>query len=592
MKNKKQKYQWNLGLLYNSEKDPKIESDLKSIEMKIDFFARKYDRPEKSYLDNNKKLLKALNDYEELRKATDGKPLVYFELLRDIDATNKAAPAQISLISNRLTQAHNKLEFFKNSLGDIVKNKQAVILKDKTLVKFQVFLKRIFDSAEHKLSIPEEKIMNLKSLPAYDMWVDGNERMLNLRYITWEGKKISIAEAANKVADISKAYERHKYDTLITDQLKAVALFSEAEINAVVTNKKINDKLRNYSYPHENTVKGYDNDPKVVETLVRTVTDSFSISHRFYKVKARLLGLKKLSYSDRNARIGKIKARFSFEESLEILKETFGGLDQKYAKILQEYFDKGQIDVLPRIGKTGGAYCCGLYTLPTFVLLNHTGDLHSLTTFAHEMGHAFHTELSKIQGPIYCHYSISLAETASTLFEAIALESVFDELSDEEKIIVLEEKINAEISTVMRQIACFNFEKEMHETIREKGFVDAEKLAEMHNKHMSAYLGHAFKLEKDDGYSFVRWSHIRRFFYVYTYAYGMLVSKALLRRYKQDKTFWKKIEQFLSAGGKDSPENILKEIGIDVSKQDFWKDGLGEIEDDIKKLEKLTEKKR
>ncbi len=191
---------------------------------------------------------------------------------------------------------------------------------------------------------------------------------------------------------------------------------------------------------------------------------------------------------------------------------------------------------------------------------------------------------------MYCHYSTSMAETASTLFEAIAFEAVFDKLSDKEKVIALQEKINDEISTIIRQIACFNFEKDIHETIRKEGFVGAERLALMHNKNMSAYLGPIFDMEIDDGYRFVQWSHIRRFFYVYSYAYGMLVSKALLRRYKQDKSFWKKIEQFLSAGGKDSPENILKEIGIDVSKPSFWKEGLKEIEDDITKLEKLTKK--
>lgn len=117
-----------------------------------------------------------------------------------------------------------------------------------------------------------------------------------------------------------------------------------------------------------------------------------------------------------------------------------------------------------------------------------------------------------------------------------------------------------------------------------------EELADAHNRNMQAYLGPVFKLERDDGYMFVQWSHLRRFFYVYSYAYGLLVSKALLRRYRKDKSFWKKIEQFLSAGGKDSPENILKEIGIDVSKPDFWKEGLKEIEDDIKKLERLTKR--
>jgi oligoendopeptidase F len=206
------------------------------------------------------------------------------------------------------------------------------------------------------------------------------------------------------------------------------------------------------------------------------------------------------------------------------------------------------------------------------------------------MGHAFHSELSESQGPIYSVLSMSLAETASTLFEQIAFEAIFEKLSDKEKIVALEQKLNSDIATIFRQIACFNFEKDMHEGIRTKGFLTKEELAGLHNKNMQSYLGSVFEIEDDSGYAFVSWPHLRFFFYVYSYAYGMLVSKALLRRYKKDKSFWTKIEQFLSAGGKDSPENILKEIGIDVSKPSFWKEGLKEIEDDIEKLEKLTKK--
>jgi oligoendopeptidase F len=142
----------------------------------------------------------------------------------------------------------------------------------------------------------------------------------------------------------------------------------------------------------------------------------------------------------------------------------------------------------------------------------------------------------------------------------------------------------------MRQIACYNFELDLHKAVREKGYADHAEIAEIHNRNMKAYLGPTFKMNPDDGYFFVQWGHIRRFFYVYSYAYGMLVSKAMVRRYKQDPAFWKSIEQFLSSGGKDSPEAILREIGIDVSSPEFWKEGIQEIADDIALLDKLTRK--
>ena len=161
-------------------------------------------------------------------------------------------------------------------------------------------------------------------------------------------------------------------------------------------------------------------------------------------------------------------------------------------------------------------------------------------------------------------------------------------MPNKQKIIALHNQINDDISTIFRQIACFNFEKDIHNHVRENGYVSKEELADLHNKNMKAYLGPAFKLEHDDGYFFVQWGHLRRFFYVYTYAYGQLVSSALLRRYNQDKSFIVSIEKFLMAGGKDTPENILKNIGIDVTTGELFQEGIEEILQKIIKLEKLV----
>jgi oligoendopeptidase F len=578
---------WDLGLLYRSPTDPQIEKDVRKAEMMRESFAKKYDTPQKEFLKDPAVLLEALREVEAMRAFSD-KPLLYFNYLRDIEAENKAALSNMPLLENRLTKASNKVTFFFILLGEIPAAKQKEFLNDERLSRYKVYLERRFEDARHNLSVAEERIMDLKSLPACGMWIAGNEKLLNMQTVLWKGKKMPIAEALSSVKNLSSAKERSLLSANIAKALKKVAPFSEAEINAVVTNRKINDELRGYKTPYENTVRGYRNDPEVVSRLVKTVTDGFPIPHRFYRLKARLLKQKKLSYADRAAKIGDVRSKYPFGESLEILKKTFGALNARYEIILDEFASNGQIDARPRIGKSGGAYCSASYSLPTFVLLNHIDDLYSLKTFAHEMGHAFHFELSRPQGPIYFSCSTSLAETASTLFETLAGDTIYASLPDKEKAVFLHDRIENSISTIFRQIACFNYEKEIHETIRSKGYMSKEELADAHNRHMLSYLGPVFKLDRDDGYMFVSWSHIRRFFYVYTYAFGLLVSKAMLRRYRRDPSFWPKIEQFLSSGGKDSPESILKEIGIDVTRPDFWMEGLKEIEDDIKKLEQLT----
>lgn len=578
---------WNLKLLYSSTEDPQIEKDLRIMEDVCEEFSKRFDTVSKSYMTSMLALLEALKEYENLNIKLECKPVLYFNYLRDMDSANNKAASAISLIANRQAKALNQISFFEISLGLVPKEKQKEFLSSAELSKFKVFLSRVFQDARYNLSVPEEKILNLKSLPACEMWIDGNERALGQLSVKWKGKIQPLPRAQKLIHTLAKATERYKINDLVTAQLKSIAPFSEAEINAVYTDKKINDELRGYALPYENTVRSYRNDPAVVKKLVETVTAGFPIAHRFYKIKAKLLKLKKLRYADRMADVGKIKSKLDFAKSLEFLKNTFGKIDKKYSDILEQYSKQGQIDALPKIGKKGGAYCWGSYSNPTFVLLNHTDDLNSLTTFAHEMGHAFHTELSRQQGIMYYNYSTSLAETASTLFESIAIEAVFDSLSEKEKITVLHDRINDSISTIFRQVACFNFESDLHNNVRSKGFASKEEIAELHNRNMKAYLGPVFEMKPDDGYFFTQWGHIRRFFYVYSYAYGMLVSKALLRRYRADKTFWKSIEKFLSAGGKASPEEILLEIGIDVSKPEFWKEELREIESDIGKLEKL-----
>ena len=250
------------------------------------------------------------------------------------------------------------------------------------------------------------------------------------------------------------------------------------------------------------------------------------------------------------------------------------------------------MDVFPAQGKRGGAFCSSGVGTPTLVLLNHMPNYDGVMTFAHEMGHAIHAEFSKSQSPLYQGHSTAVAEVASTFFENLAFEEIFSKLTDKEKIEALHDRINDDISTVFRQIACFNFEYELHTQIKQKGALSREDIAALMNKHMSAYLGKSVKLDEVDGYFFVAWSHIRSFFYVYSYAYGQLISKALYASYKKDKNFLLKIEEFLYAGESKTPEDIFNSIGIDTTKPEFFELALQSIEKDIDYLEELAKSKK
>lgn len=580
------KTEWNLSLLYRSASDPKIEADIRAYEKACEAFEKSY-KGKTDYAEDEGKLFKALTEYERLAGMSEGsRALRYFYFRKDLDASDQEAESEINMLTERLTKTGNRIVFFDLALGKISPANQKLFLKSKKLEHFRYMLERTFLTAKHNLTEPEEKIMSLKSMPSHALWTQGQQKLLSAQTVSFKGKNLPLPEAQNMLSTMPIKDRRMLADE-VSKVLKAISPFAESEMNAVILNKKINDELRGFKEPYSATILGYQNDEKSIINFVKTVTAHFDISHKFYDLKAKLLKVPKLEYADRAAKAGEIKIKLTFDDAVRIYRKALAKIDQKYVKIFETYLQNGQIDVFPKKGKKGGAYCASDVGLPTFVMLNHVDTLDSLKTLAHEMGHAFHAEFSKSQPVIYQGHTISVAEVASTLFENFAFAEVFETLSDKEKIIALHDRLNGSISTIFRQVACFNYELELHTAIRQKGSISGQEMALLHNKHMKAYLGPRFTMKENDGYFFVSWPHLRYFFYVYSYAYGEIISKALYKKYREDNSYITEIEKFLHAGGSKSPENIFKDIGIDTSKPAFFEEGLNQVREDIEKLERL-----
>lgn len=581
----KYKTEWDLGNIYKGDIKKLVAKDLAVTKKEYLAFAKKY-RKDKKHLKNPKALAVALGEYEKISaNVASSRPSAYYSYRKSLNSQDNEAQAELAKLSDFYAKLGNELEYFMLEIGKIPKTLQQQFLKSKELAPFGYLLTKIFENAKHDLTEAEEKIMNLKSTPAHRMWVSGFSRLLNKQEVEYEGKPIPISEAGSKISTLPTKERREMHKKLMK-VYESVADFAESEINAIVTNKKIGDELRGFKTPYEATVKGYENDPKTVKELIEAVAKNFDIAHKFFKIKAEMIGEKKLTYADRAAKVGSAEVKISFEEATERVIRSFNEADPDFGTFVKDMFDKGLVDVFPKKGKRSGAFCSSSTGLPSFVLLNHIDDFRSMTTLAHEMGHALHSKYSKNQRPIYEDYTIAVAEVASTFFENLVFEDALKNVSEKERMVLLHDKINDDIATIFRQIACFNFENELHLAIRKEGFLPKEKIAELMNKHMKSYLGPLFDLEISDGYFFVNWSHIRNFFYVYSYAFGQLISDALYERYKQDKTKIKDVIQFLSAGGSDTPENIFKKIGINPNKK-LFETGLNRIKNNIDELEKL-----
>jgi len=583
----KYKTEWDLEHLYKSPTDPQIDKDIAKVEKEIKIFVNKYSKNEE-YLKDPKALREAF-DIEEKIGTLPGsvKPIRYLYLLKDSGDTSPIIDKQMNLLINRLTKLGNTTLFFNLKLGKVSKEIQKKFINSDELKPYKYQLKKFFETSKYDLSEPEEKIFNLLSNPSAGMWIDGVEKSLNKKTVLHKGKEIPLPEAFGIYSDLPTKDRRELFSKIMLKQ-KELGDFAESEINALFTKKKISDELRGLKKPYTATLLSHETEEKQVEAFVELITKNFPVAHSFYELKKKILGLEKLTYADRAAKIGKINRKFDFETSSEILLEAFGKVDKQFEDILKSYLDNGQIDVFPKKGKTGGAYCSSESTLPTMVLLNHTNDFNSVTTFAHEMGHAIHSELSSTQPYHYQGYSTAVAETASTFFENFVFEALFEKLSDKEKIVALHDKIQGAIATIFRQVAVFNFELELHNTIREHGYVDQDEIVEMMNKHMQSYTGKSMEFSPLDGYFFVGWSHIRRPFYVYSYAFGELISSALYAEYTKNPEYISKVKNFLKAGSSKSPYNIFKDTGIDINDMEFFKKGIDLIKKDIARLKDLT----
>jgi len=314
--------------------------------------------------------------------------------------------------------------------------------------------------------------------------------------------------------------------------------------------------------------------------MVSVVTQNFDISHEFYKTKAQMLKVDKLAYHERNLQVGTITKDFSYQKSVELVYQAFLHLDAEFAEIFKGYVENGHIDVFPKKGKSSGAFCAhDLKKLPTFVLLNHTNKLQNVLTLAHEAGHGINNELMRTQNALNFGTPLSTAEVASTFFEDFVLEELLINggLTNAEIKTIHMQKLNDDISTIFRQVAAYNVEKELHTKIREVGYVSKEQIGEIFITHMRAYMGGAVDYNPGSQNWWLYWGHFRSFFYVYSYASGLLISKALQKMVRQDKKNIELVKEFLRAGRSKSPKDIFLELGINIEDKAFWQNGVDEI---------------
>ncbi len=588
---------WDLRDLFARDDDPAVDENLREVERASRRFIDKW-KDRNDYLRDPAVLATALGEYEKWKRSygADGDAGYYFWLRTQQDQNDPGLKARFNKIEEFSRRIENEIQFFHLRVARISPGLQKKFLSFAGLRKYRHFLERVFAESRYLLSEPEERVLNLKEPTSNSNWV----RMTS-GFLAKEEKKVLLEDGKRavktfaEVASLMNSRDRRVRDTAamaFNEVLAKHVEVAETELNSVLANKKVDDELRGLARPDLQRHLSDDIDSTVVDALIHSVSSRFDIPARFYELKAKLMGVKRLKYHERNVELGTIDRRYPWARASRLVMKVVRNLDDEFAAIFEGFLKEGRIDVHPSKGKAGGAFCVyHLLTQPTFLLLNHTERLGDVLTLAHELGHGINDELMrKKQNALNFGTPISTAEVASTFMEDFVLQEVLRESDEEARLAIMMMKLNDDVSTIFRQVACYSFEQELHAVFRQKGYLSKEEIGALFGKHMSAYMGGSVEQSAGSENWWVYWSHIRYFFYVYSYASGLLISKSLQNSVKHDPAFISKVKEFLSAGLSDSPKNIFLRLGIDITDETFWDRALDEVEDLLSQTETLARK--
>lgn len=588
---------WNFKLLLGPGGEAVLPASRAQAEKaSVKFIAKWQERTD--WLTKPAVLREALDEYETWARNFGANSVedYYWGLRQTQDQTSPAIKAKTNQAEERSQKIGNNIQFFTLRLGKVAPAKQKEFIASPRLAKYRHFLEQIFAEASYTLSEPEEKILNLDSAPAYRFWTRMTESFLagETRTITLNGKKSAknYEELLTLCSHENKKI-RDRAARAFNEIVAEYATVAEAELNAILAHKKTTDELRGFTRPDAARHLSDDIDSSVVDAMLSEVEKNFSLSARFYRLKAKLLGQPKLAYHERNVPVGKIDQEIAYPEAVALVRQVFGRLDPEFLAIYDRFLADGQFDVFPAKGKQGGAYCAsGLLSSPTYINLNYTSRLNDVLTIAHEVGHGINNELQRAnRHALDFGTPLATAEVASTFMEDFVLEEILRaETSERAKLAITLTKLNAEMSTIFRQVAGYRFEQALHTAFRAKGYLSSAEIGKLFQKHMKAYMGPAVEQSAGSENWWVYWSHIRNFFYVYSYASGLLISKALQAKVKTDLAFLSKVKEFLAAGTSASPQAIFTKLGLNIADPKFWSAGLAEIARNLSAAEKIAKK--
>ncbi len=582
--------QWDLSKLVSSQKSV-LDKKIKQIETRTKQFGKI-----KSQLDpkiNSKKFQSILEDLEKISEAMSilgG----YASLGYAADTQSDKATSLMTKMTKLGSDISNQILFFdlwwKKEIDD--KNAKRLI-EDSGDMKNYLKHKRLV--AKYSLSEPEEKIINTLDVTGITALVKLYDKITNAfeYHITIDGKKKKLTreELSGLVRSTKSKTREAAYKSLLSKFTENKGVLGEIYQNIVLNWKDEGIDIRGYKSPISMRNIGNDVDDNTIDSLLQVCKKNSPIFQKFFLLKAKMLGTRKLRRYDIYAPIEhKVKEKhYPYDKSVKLVLESL----EKFSPILsghaKKVFDQRHIDSSIRPGKRDGAFCSTVTPkLTPFVLVNFTGRSRDVFTLAHELGHAVHSMAASKKSILVQEAPLPLAETASTFSELLLYENLLEKVGKEEKKVMLAEKIDDLYATIMRQSFFTLFEISAHDQIAKSTTVD--EISQTYLSNLKDQFGNSVQTSDDFG---VEWTCIPHFFhspfYCYAYSFGNLLALSLFQRYKKEgQDFVPSYVSILAAGGAQKPEILLSEYGLDIGSKKFWQDGFDYVQSQIKILSSLS----
>ncbi len=580
--------EWDLGDLYSAPDAPEFARDMAWLETECAGFAAEYE--ERLAGLDAAGFLACVQRYERIDTVA-GRVMSYVGLRYYQNTLDPARAKAMADAQDRITAYTTPLVFFRLEVNRIDDAAYAALFADPQLGRYKPVFDRMRAMRPHQLSDELEKFLHDQSTVGAAAWNRlFDETMAGLAFEV-EGETLALESTLNLLTDPERPRREAAARALAATFQDNLRLFARVH-NTLAKDKEIEDRWRKMPSPQHGRHLANHVEPEVVQALRDAVVAAYPrLSHRYYKLKAKWLGLERLQVWDRNAPLPIEPPRtIGWDEAKETVLSAYAEFDPEMAKLAEPFFDKGWIDAGVKPGKAPGAFAHPTVTeVHPYIMLNYLGKPRDVMTLAHELGHGVHQLLAAGQGELLSATPLTLAETASVFGEMLTFRRLLANARTEtERKTLLAGKVEDMINTVVRQIAFYDFECKLHAARRE-GELTPDDINALWMSVQAESLGPVFEFM--EGYE-TFWSYIPHFvhspFYVYAYAFGDGLVNALYAAYEESgPEFRPKYFEMLRAGGSKHHKALLAPFGLDASDPAFWDKGLAMIAGFIDELEAM-----